>query len=362
MRWKNYNKEVLVGEVWGKLREEEFLERLRREGVTEFSIKNFSMDLSHCRKGVDLVADFVYLVPISGCRVGWKELVAYERDSIAWLRNGYRPAKFGLDSVFAKLVFAVKYDTLELENSGKYILGFDFRDPAVRDSFVGVDNLIRLLVLHFGYRYLRERFLFELQRMAVYFLRSLVYWRLWVSNIDWAKLGNLVQSSGLVQDYLRHVFELRLRGMAEGVVVDASFDGCSGNGVVWGGIRSWVAKVYGLLQGVLNMRLGRVVFEPDRFPDEVAGRVFNRIDNFLRLWGLPALLYHRKSKSVVLDMSNSLFLKIDGHFMQNYVLVSENDILHAVAYNRMEKFLEEFAELVLKSERILDEIRRLVNG
>jgi hypothetical protein len=48
--------------------------------------------------------------------------------------------------------------------------------------------------------------------------------------------------------------------------------------------------------------------------------------------------------------------------MQNYVLVSENDILHAVAYNRMEKFLEEFAELVLKSERILDEIRRLVNG
>jgi hypothetical protein len=48
--------------------------------------------------------------------------------------------------------------------------------------------------------------------------------------------------------------------------------------------------------------------------------------------------------------------------MPNYVLVGERDILHAVAHNRMEKFLEEFEELVTKSERILNEIRELMNG
>jgi hypothetical protein len=350
-------------EIWEKLKMQEFVERLRREGVAEYRLKNFyAGDFNRCSEVVGIVANFVGIVPTHSRSVGWKELSVYESDCVSVLKNGYRPPRFGLESVFAKLRFGVRYERLELEHSGRYILGFDFRDETVRELFMGVDNLIRLMVLHFVYRYIRDRFLISLRMKALDFLRSLVYWRLWLENIDWVELGNLIQNSELVQDYIRRVFELRLEGSARDIVADALFDGVSGYRGELGKISSWVLKVCSLLQGVLSTRLGRVVFEPDRLSAGVVNKVFNLIDSFLYLWGLPALLYHRKSKSVVLDMSNSLFLKIDGHFMPNYVLVSERDILHAVAHNRVEKFLEEFAELVLKSERILDEIRRLVNG
>jgi hypothetical protein len=345
-------------EIWGKLKMQEFVERLRREGVAEYRLKNFYADFNRCSEVVGIVANFVGIVPTCSRLVGWKELLVYENGCISWLKNGYRPAKFGLDSVFTKLRFGVKYERLELEHSGRYILGFDFRDETVRESFMGVDNLIRLMVLHFGYRYIRDRFLISLRMMATGFLRSLVYWRLWMENVDWVKLGNLILESELVQNYMRRLFEMRLEGCSRDAV-DVSFDECY-DGL--DGVHSWVVKVCRLLRDVLSIRLGLIKFEPDRLDKRVANEVFGLLEDILRLWGLPVPLLFRKSKSVVFNISDVLFLKIDDYLAQEYVLVGECDILHAVAHNRVARFLEELEELIVRSERILNEIRRMVNG